>query len=334
MPVLYLGAAVAYIPTYQERRAVVEQQQAAYPAISVAERLAYEERFSTEVAGSMPPEVHADGPEFGEPELLEIEAVLDKEFAQTEMRRRGLQSLHDVHRSFVTEFIASPGFGISRGQYIQQRMQERDLPLPVAEPVPLPQDVPNESSGSPLPSPRLAERESASPAPDTTILETLHSSGVADFVNPRGFGYARSREFVAGFQPHRFRETPQLSVKWRVADLALVSLLKHTPPGVYISKNLPRMEDLQDVRTRSLTVFEDTAIAKLRMGEELIVDAQAEQIHMVGAIRAAKQCLQCHQVPRGELLGAFTYRLLPNSPRPQPPAPAPKVTTAGPGLRS
>ena len=30
---------------------------------------------------------------------------------------------------------------------------------------------------------------------------------------------------------------------------------------------------------------------------------------MAHALRAAKQCLDCHNVQRGELLGAFSYRL-------------------------
>jgi hypothetical protein len=30
---------------------------------------------------------------------------------------------------------------------------------------------------------------------------------------------------------------------------------------------------------------------------------------MLGSLRAAKQCLDCHNVQRGELLGAFSYRL-------------------------
>jgi hypothetical protein len=30
---------------------------------------------------------------------------------------------------------------------------------------------------------------------------------------------------------------------------------------------------------------------------------------MFGAVRAAKQCLKCHFVQRGELLGAFSYVL-------------------------
>ena len=33
------------------------------------------------------------------------------------------------------------------------------------------------------------------------------------------------------------------------------------------------------------------------------------EYQMLGSLRAAKPCLDCHNVQRGELLGAFSYRL-------------------------
>jgi hypothetical protein len=99
--------------------------------------------------------------------------------------------------------------------------------------------------------------------------------------------------------------------------LELVSLLKHDPPAAYISENLPRMEDLREAPTRLLDEFEASALQKLRTGEELVVEVQPQEIHMVGALRALKQCTECHSVERGELLGAFTYRLVPANARPR-----------------
>ena len=37
-------------------------------------------------------------------------------------------------------------------------------------------------------------------------------------------------------------------------------------------------------------------------------------ILMMGALRASKQCLQCHDVQRGELLGTFSYEMLRDPP--------------------
>jgi hypothetical protein len=91
--------------------------------------------------------------------------------------------------------------------------------------------------------------------------------------------------------------------------LELVSLLKHDVPMVYVSDHLPRMDELEDAKTRSLSPFERKSLARLREGEDLSVDATVNRISMVGALRAAKQCTECHQVKRGELLGAFSYEL-------------------------
>ena len=69
------------------------------------------------------------------------------------------------------------------------------------------------------------------------------------------------------------------------------------------------MKQLAGLPTRLLDEFEAGAIDQLRDGEELIVRGNSASLRMVGSIRAAYQCLECHQVPRGTLLGAFSYRL-------------------------
>jgi len=86
-----------------------------------------------------------------------------------------------------------------------------------------------------------------------------------------------------------------------------VSLLKSAEPGVYVSENLPRMDRLSEARRRPLDGFETIALRELRNGESLVVRSQGERVKMMGALRAAKQCAVCHEVPRGTLLGAFSY---------------------------
>ena len=70
------------------------------------------------------------------------------------------------------------------------------------------------------------------------------------------------------------------------------------------------MEELAEAPTRQLQPFEAIALAKLRAEEDLVVRATTNQIEMVGALRASKQCLACHQVTRGQLLGAFSYTVI------------------------
>ena len=69
------------------------------------------------------------------------------------------------------------------------------------------------------------------------------------------------------------------------------------------------MQELPNVPVRPLSEFEVGAVKSMRNGEELIVRGGSAHLRMVGALRAGYQCLECHQVPRGTLLGAFTYRL-------------------------
>ena len=97
-------------------------------------------------------------------------------------------------------------------------------------------------------------------------------------------------------------------------------MLKHEQPQVYQSKNLPNMQELETVPTRSLDGFESAALNKLRGGEDLIVSTGSHEIRMLGSLRAAKQCMECHQVDRGTLLGAFTYRLFSDAAAVQPKA--------------
>ena len=46
------------------------------------------------------------------------------------------------------------------------------------------------------------------------------------------------------------------------------------------------------------------------------IDDAPNRIRMVGSLRAGKDCMECHSIRRGELLGAFSYELVP--PRPMP----------------
>jgi hypothetical protein len=97
--------------------------------------------------------------------------------------------------------------------------------------------------------------------------------------------------------------------RWEVARLDLVSLFKHAEPVAYVSEELPRMDQLRKAPTRPLDELEKTMLVELQQGEDLQVLLAGDRIRMMGSIRAAKQCRDCHEVQRGELLGAFSYKL-------------------------
>jgi len=100
-----------------------------------------------------------------------------------------------------------------------------------------------------------------------------------------------------------------------------VGLLLHAEPVVYVSEHLPRMDEQREAPTRPLDRFEASALEGLRRGEDILVQETAGNLRMLGAIRNAKQCIECHGGERGDLLGAFSYSLRCNDGPQQPEKP-------------
>jgi hypothetical protein len=69
------------------------------------------------------------------------------------------------------------------------------------------------------------------------------------------------------------------------------------------------MTELDRSKVRDLSDFEKESLQKLQHGDEMAADATLNRIRMLGAVRASKQCLDCHEAQRGDLLGAFSYEL-------------------------
>jgi hypothetical protein len=213
--------------------------------------------------------------------------------------------LRRLHEDRVWLFIRGPGFGAGRMLFVPSeetlRKGQRERRL-------IPQPGPFPLSDEPI--------DAASPArtaPADDKLFTLHVSGVADFVHPRGFGFLKDRRHVAGFQAHQFSEAPEPTERWRVQRLDLVGLLLHPQPVAYLCDHLPRMDELRQAPTRSLDAFETAGLESLRRGEDLHVVSTPGGLRMLGAIRSARQCVECHDGQRGHLLGAFSYTLRPRT---------------------
>jgi hypothetical protein len=269
-----------------------------YPLESMAGRLAYERRgpnrdYGGEARGG-------EGVEKGAGvRLAQREEELDtaQHHFRVAFRNRVLKVLHEDR---VQRFVNSPGFGVYRGTYFTTY----NLELPAVPPVP----QPAEEFDYPATQPGQAGVRSGDVPVDE--LATLHDKGLLDFANPLGFGYVRDRQHVAGFQPHRFREVPPAPTeRWELRRLELVSLLKFPEPTVYLSDNLPRMDELREAPVRPLDAFEGEALAFLRRGEDLVSRQAGDSMRVLGSVRAAKQCTECHDVQRGTLLGAFSYKL-------------------------
>jgi hypothetical protein len=199
----------------------------------------------------------------------------------------------------MDRFVNAPSFGVRR-MIIVQPTKERLMLEPdvaVAQPAPM----------TYVPTALSDDWKAAAPDAD---LRKLHFVSQLDFLNPRGFGYVKNRTEVAGFQSHFFRAVPK-SDGWQVRTIDLVGLLLHQEPVVYVTANLPRMEELRKAPTRALDDYEAASLKKLQKGETLVVDQSPKGLRMLGAIRATQQCIACHGGDEGEMLGAFAYVLGP-----------------------
>ena len=242
--------------------------------------------------GRIPPESEYDTlplPEETEKRLAHQEELLNSKGVM--YRRRQLQRVHENH---VELFLNSPNFGWERMRDIPNwsDLQTRDR---------------KEFSG--FENPAEQERAQKSFTQKTDWYE-LHQSGVFEFLNLSGFGYIKDREHVAGFQSHQFRQPPVLQVvRDNVQTIDLISLLLYKKPVAYVSDELPRMDQLRKGPTRPLNDFESVGLAKLRKGEDLVVESSSSKMRLLGSIRSTKQCIECHDGQRGDLLGAFSYIL-------------------------
>jgi hypothetical protein len=178
-------------------------------------------------------------------------------------------------------------------------------------PIPQPLEIPSDKSAgieeSPIPSPVAKEIGSR--------LQDTHRNMQAAFTESRGAGLVRDRDHVAGFAPHAFTDSPSAMLsehepKPVIERLELVSMLKHKPPRVYVSQNMPNMEELRNAPTRPLDVFEKRSLAELtKHPSHLVAEPVDGKIRMLGAILTIEQCRDCHRTRVGEMLGAFSYEV-------------------------
>jgi hypothetical protein len=233
-----------------------------------------------------------------------LTAAVEAEIDQDSEARARTEEIRRLHEDHVQAFIDSPGFGMRR----RVRMYSLLRP-PRPDPVrlePIPDVAPEEPGDS-------AERLRVLP-PEPGLWD-LHRGSVIEFANALGFGLVTRDRRLIGFQEHHFRKAPRpvASVdgcfRWRVVQLDLVSLLRHDPPAVYLSEELPAMEFVSHFPTRPLDRFEADSLTDLRRGEDLVIRSDGGDLRLLGAIRAGRQCLDCHAAERGDLLGAFSYRL-------------------------
>lgn len=293
-------------------KAELEQLRKKYAFKSVRDRLSYEAKAARPPASSLSEEA--------DKAVEWMDRVYDQRRASFQMVRA--KSLQMLHEGEVKDFAQRPGFGVSRVPGPSPRYFE----LPTAPPLHLTQIKVQSATEDSLPLvrlPKLKETKAPNPLrlPSLDLLGQFHLGSQYGFISPPSLGYVKSPDQVSGFLSHQFFRKPDLSSympklppehakeKWQIRRLQLVGLLKHAKPIAYVSEHLPRMEELREASVRPLDAFERNGLAELRKGKQIVTQATPNRIYMLGALRASKQCTQCHSVKRGGLLGAFSYEL-------------------------
>lgn len=160
--------------------------------------------------------------------------------------------------------------------------------------------------------------------PTTRTMAEFHKLNQIRFAAAETVGFVKDIKNVAGFRPHKlglstnwdgsiFHKAPKpVKDEWKINRVELVSLLLSEEPLVYVADNgeLPTMENVADRETRELSEFEARGLKSLADGRDTFISASINRIEMMGAIRAADNCLQCHTGERGKILGAFSYEIL------------------------
>jgi len=295
-----------------------------FPIVSVADRLDYEVRRRLARKRPLPTLTEASRNQLSE---------LERRYGEDRDLTVRAESLRLLHSNQIEKFMKAEGFGMSRMAELKPSPQLLEYPEPEA--VPLAAASADDFLDQPLATVTLPEKgvlEEGNDAwtPSRENLNAFHLQDQQLFAGTWSLGWVQDRDHVAGFVSHGFGFMPELMhpefhiippappdrepreshpARWKIGRLELVSLLKFDEPAVYVSDNLPRMKDLANAKTRPLTDFERQALASLEDGEDIVSVAATNDISLVGAVRAVRQCTECHAAQRGELLGAFSYRL-------------------------
>lgn len=305
-----LSVVLCFVGWRANLQAQVNQRMEQVSLTSLANRLDYERDFQSPIAFQRMQSIARD--HYNNDTQTDFERLFHDENVRTnrDFQLRSFDSLLSAHRGIETQFQLATGFGLIRTRAIPYKHWKIDVP--VRSKLSFPKSCDSYASDSPTESTLGVD------------YTPWHRQNLLNFVDPTTLGFvdwdwnAQRPDLtrVVGFRPHAFGSLPELprssgdaSNQWQIVSLSLMSLLKHRPAAIYVSENLPNMNELTGVPTRPLDQFEADALDTLKEGEELVVKGSSEHLRMLGSIRAAVQCQECHQVERGTLLGAFSYRL-------------------------
>ena len=166
-------------------------------------------------------------------------------------------------------------------------------------------------------------------------FDEMHARYTHNFVESEGFGMGRLFTFE---DPHN-RMLEIKGEKFAVKELRLIGLGGNTPKVYEASWVSMERDNLDRYKKRDLTDFENNALRRMKAGlnlvwqleqpkqtTELVAQQSVQSEHrlvyktntetqphkqykLVGALRAQKSCIACHDAKPNELLGAFVYTM-------------------------
>jgi hypothetical protein len=296
-----------------ELNKVIEFLRKEYPFESLRQRLAFETKERLESLSNL----HGDlKRKVKKPKESSRKSYME-EYRIEKTYDKGLRpdSLAQLHSDKAAEFFKQLGFGIGRipypGPERLRRSERSEIALETEY-----------HSATEFSREKEIELGVGGGVPNQHDTANLHDAASSLFANAEDNGLIKSVDEVSGFERHAMTWMPRsenigdqpegdaAKTWWKINRLELVSLLRHDHFVVYESDKLPNMANSENAPTRKLDEFEAPALSRLFKGEDLVARATTNRIRMLGSLRAAKQCLECHSVKEGELLGAFSYELL------------------------
>ena len=150
-----------------------------------------------------------------------------------------------------------------------------------------------------------------------TPFDDAHARAVTTFVESEGFGITRIRK--AGlWNEHTITYDDKI---YYPHEIRLIGTTPEFGPRLFPDRYPPRKEQISDASSRELSADEQEAIERLStrrsQREELPpeIGADPNLRRVIAPIFASQDCLRCHSVKVGEMLGAFDYVLMPSPTR-------------------
>ncbi len=222
-----------------------------------------------------------------------------------------------LHHAAVMHFLSATDFGVLRMGMPDLKNLENADGSPITIPLSQLSQTPSESSDT---EPQVLSHDE--------LLEQQNLELQSWFLDASRMGVIEDADHVAGFLPHSMNENELASHRYamgregkigipgvknaatlKLEKLQLVGLLYHEEPIAYVLDTMPSLLNAKTAPTRPLDNFEVRGIESLLGGEAIYCEQQGKHIRMIGAMRSAESCVQCHEGPTNQLLGAFTYTL-------------------------